>query len=114
MTRTSWPTRVSAWLSTVRIAASSSATRMLPRTLIGSAPVSASWPSGSCFQAGIRMRKLVPRGEESHSMMPPCSPTILATSARPRPEPFGLVVMNGIEQDRQDVLGDAGTVVADA
>ena len=34
VTRTSWPTRDSAWLSTVRMAASSSATRMLPRTLI--------------------------------------------------------------------------------
>src|SRR5437868_5907135 len=56
---------------------------------------SSSAPNGASFQAGIRMRKVVPRGVDSHSMMPPCSPTILATSASPSPEPFGLVVMKG-------------------
>src|SRR5690606_13299182 len=51
-------------------------------------------PRGS-RHVGMRMRNVVPRGDESHSITPPCSPTILATSASPRPEPFCLVVMKG-------------------
>ena len=38
---------------------------------------------------------MVRRGCDSHSMMPPWSPTILATSASPSPDPVGLVVTNG-------------------
>src|SRR6202044_2028143 len=38
---------------------------------------------------------MVRRGCDSHSMMPPWSPTILATSARPSPDPVGFVVTNG-------------------
>ena len=38
---------------------------------------------------------MVRRGWLSHSTMPPWSPTILATRARPRPEPLTLVVTNG-------------------
>src|SRR5690606_27830305 len=45
-----------------------------------SSPGFSSLPA-SPFHAGIRTRKVVPRGEVSHSITPPCSPTILATSA---------------------------------
>src|SRR5215468_11249713 len=44
---------------------------------------------------GISTRKVVLRGCDSHSMMPPWSPTILATSASPSPLPVCLVVTNG-------------------
>ena len=46
-------------------------------------------------QAGISTRKTVRRGCDLHSMTPPWSPMILATSARPRPVPLALVVTNG-------------------
>src|SRR4029079_3558445 len=54
-------------------------------------PGSASLP----VNLGISTRKIVLRACDSHSMIPPWSPTILATSARPRPLPDGLVVTNG-------------------
>src|SRR5262249_27108502 len=44
---------------------------------------------------GINKRKMVRRDCDSHSTTPPWSPTILATSARPRPLPVGLVVTKG-------------------
>ena len=46
-------------------------------------------------KAGIKTRKIVLRGCESHSITPPWSPMILATNARPRPEPEALVVTKG-------------------
>ena len=44
---------------------------------------------------GISTRKVVRRGCDSHSMTPPWSPMILATSARPRPVPLVLEVTKG-------------------
>jgi len=44
---------------------------------------------------GMRIRNVVRRGRDSHSIVPPWSPMIFATKASPRPVPAGLVVMNG-------------------
>src|SRR6185312_6637866 len=44
---------------------------------------------------GSSTRKTVRLGTDSHSITPPWSPMILATSARPSPEPRSLVVTNG-------------------
>ncbi len=51
--------------------------------------------AASPLDAGMRTRKVVRLCWLSHSTMPPWPPMILATSARPRPDPFVLVVMNG-------------------
>src|SRR6185437_3222776 len=44
---------------------------------------------------GSNTRKIVRPSTESHSTTPPWSPTILATNAKPRPEPRTLVVTKG-------------------
>src|SRR6185437_3097752 len=54
-------------------------------------PGSASSP----VNLGISTRKIVRLDCDSHSMIPPWSPTIFATKARPRPLPVGLVVTQG-------------------
>src|SRR6201999_2946785 len=51
--------------------------------------------ASSPVNIGINTRNTVWRGCDSHSMIPPWSPTIFATNARPRPVPVGLVVTNG-------------------
>ena len=100
------PEPASAWFSTVRMARSSSATRIVAISRIVCAPRPA------CADAsGRSTRNTVRRGWLSNSMTPPWSPTILATSARPRPVPLPLGRDERVEQVRPQVLGDAGAVV---
>ena len=81
--RTLWPWRPSAWCRTVRIARSSSAMRMVVALLMGR-------PAANCN--GSITLKVVRPGSLSNSMAPPWSLMILATRARPRPVPVGLLV----------------------
>ena len=60
----------------------------------------------------MRTRNVVRWPWLSHSTMPPWPPMILATSARPRPEPFVFVVMNGSKTDAR--LKAAAHAVAEA
>ncbi len=66
---------------------------------------------GSSYTGRCRRNSVRP-GRLSTSISPPWSPTILATSARPRPAAGGLGGDEGLEQMRADILGDAGPVVA--
>ena len=56
--------------------------------------------------------KVVRPGSLSNSMAPPWSLMILATNARPRPVPVGLLVTKGVEQVGADLVGHAVAVVA--
>src|SRR6185369_9129063 len=60
------------------------------------------------LEAGIKTRNVVRLVWLSHSIMPPWSPIILATSARPRPLPFVLVVMNGSNRCGRRSAGTPG------
>ena len=51
---------------------------------------------------------MVRRGCDSHSIMPPWSPTIFATKARPRPLPVGFVVTNGSKRCGKRSSGTPG------
>src|SRR5205807_4023068 len=59
--------------------------------LQAASPGSASLPRNM----GMSTRKMVRRGCDSHSMIPPWSPIIFDTSAKPRPDPVDFVVTNG-------------------
>ena len=101
--RTLWPWRPSAWCRTVRMARSSSAIRMVEAHAHGAA-----WENCN----GNITLKVVRPGSLSNSMAPPWSLMILATKARPRPVPVGLLVTKASNRWARISSADAAAVVA--
>src|SRR5690349_18365298 len=111
--RTSYPARDSAWFKTVRIAASSSATRMLPAGI--------SVLSGSAARLGAVTRELghqYAKGCPSRLRFTFDDPAMIADDLRHQCKTEAAAGRlggdEGIEQVRQEVVWHAGAVVAHA